>query len=61
VGVFALPARRREVLLYKGPDAEAEIAEAAAEAAKRRVRLRVVERYELLDALGTRTIVEISA
>jgi 16S rRNA (guanine527-N7)-methyltransferase len=62
VGLFA-PALRggARVLLYKGPDAEAEIAEAAAEAAKRRVRLRVVERYELPDALGTRTIVEISA
>jgi 16S rRNA (guanine527-N7)-methyltransferase len=48
------------ILLYKGPDAEVEIAEAAAEAAKRRVHLRVVERYELPDSLGVRTIVEIT-
>jgi 16S rRNA (guanine527-N7)-methyltransferase len=46
------------VLLYKGPDAAAEIAEAAHETAKRQLRLRIVERYELPDALGTRTIVE---
>ncbi len=60
VSLFA-PALRggARILLYKGPDAEAEIAEAAPEAAKRRVHLRVVERYELPDALGTRTIVEI--
>jgi 16S rRNA (guanine527-N7)-methyltransferase len=48
------------VLLYKGPDTAAEIADAAPETAKRRVRLRVVERYELPDALGTRTIVEMA-
>ena len=46
------------VLLYKGPDAAAEIAEAAPETAKRQLRLRIIERYELPDALGTRTIVE---
>jgi 16S rRNA (guanine527-N7)-methyltransferase len=46
------------VLFYKGPDAAAEISEAATEAAKRQVVLRVMERYELPDALGTRTIVE---
>ena len=46
------------VLLYKGPDATTEISEAAAETAKRRLRLRVIDRYELPDALGTRTIVE---
>jgi 16S rRNA (guanine527-N7)-methyltransferase len=62
VGLFA-PALRggARVLLYKGPDASAEIQQAAAEAAKRRVALRVVEEYELPDSLGTRTIVEISA
>jgi 16S rRNA (guanine527-N7)-methyltransferase len=48
-------------LLYKGPDAETEIAEAAAGARKRGVRMRVVERYDLPDALGTRTIVELTA
>ena len=46
------------VLFYKGPDAATEIAEAAPEIAKRQLRLRIVERYELPDALGTRTIVE---
>jgi 16S rRNA (guanine527-N7)-methyltransferase len=46
------------VLLYKGPDAAAEIAEAAPETAKRQLRLRIIERYELPDALGARTIVE---
>ena len=48
------------VLLYKGPDAAAEIADAAPETAKRQLRLRIVERYELPDALGTRTIVEMT-
>jgi 16S rRNA (guanine527-N7)-methyltransferase len=47
-------------LLYKGPDAETEIA-AAAGAAKSRFRMRVVELYELPESLGTRTMVEISA
>lgn len=42
-------------LWYKGPDAEAEIAAAA----KPRFRMRVVERYELPEALGARTMVEI--
>jgi 16S rRNA (guanine527-N7)-methyltransferase len=44
-------------LLYKGPDAEAEIAEAAAELRKWKLRCEVVERYELPDAFGSRTIV----
>jgi 16S rRNA (guanine527-N7)-methyltransferase len=35
------------VLLYKGPDAATEIAEAAPETAKRRLRMRIVARYEL--------------
>jgi 16S rRNA (guanine527-N7)-methyltransferase len=47
-------------LFYKGPDAEAEIAAAAA-AAKSGFRMRVVERYELPESLGTRTMVELSA
>lgn len=47
------------LLLYKGPEAELEIAEAAAEARKIRARLEVVMRYDLPDSLGTRTIVEI--
>ena len=48
------------VLLYKGPDAEQEIAEAMPEARKRQMEMRVVSRYELPDALGARTIVEIA-
>jgi 16S rRNA (guanine527-N7)-methyltransferase len=48
-----------KLLLYKGPDVEQEIAEAAAEARKRRVRLEIVMRYELPGAQGSRTIVEI--
>ena len=48
-------------LLYKGPDAETEIADAAADAQKRGVRVRIVERYELPDSLGTRSIVELAA
>jgi 16S rRNA (guanine527-N7)-methyltransferase len=59
VSLFA-PALRggARVLLYKGPDAATEISEAVPETAKRQLRLRIVERYELPDALGTRTIVE---
>ena len=55
----ALKARTR-MLLYKGPDVEQEIAEAALEARKRRVRMEIVMRYELPDSQGTRTIVEIA-
>jgi len=47
------------VLLYKGPDAEQEIAQAGAEARKLRARMEVVMRYDLPDSLGTRTIVHI--
>ena len=61
LGLFA-PAIRAgaRVLLYKGPDAELEIAEAAQEARKRQVRVRIVERYELPDGLGARTIIEMA-
>lgn len=48
------------VLLYKGPEAESEIAEAAAGAHKRQVACRVISRYELPDSLGVRTIVELT-
>ncbi len=47
-------------LFYKGPDAEAEIAEATAEARKRQVHLEVAMTYTLPDDLGSRTVVEIS-
>jgi 16S rRNA (guanine527-N7)-methyltransferase len=49
------------ILLYKGPDAEQEIAEAAAEARKIRARIEVVMRYDLPDSLGRRAIVQIAA
>jgi 16S rRNA (guanine527-N7)-methyltransferase len=49
-----------KILLYKGPDAELEIAEAASEARKLRVRMEVVMRYDLPDSLGTRTIVQLA-
>jgi len=61
LGYFA-PALKVGVrcLLYKGPDSEAEIAEASVEARKRGVGMKVIERYELPDALGSRTIVELA-
>jgi 16S rRNA (guanine527-N7)-methyltransferase len=48
------------VLLYKGPDAEQEIAEAEPEARKRQIEMEVIRRYELPDSLGERTIIEMS-
>ena len=48
-------------LLYKGPDALNEIEQAAADARNRRITMQIVERYELPDGLGSRTIVELSA
>ena len=48
------------VLLYKGPDAELEIAGATAEANNIRARMEVVMRYDLPDSLGTRAIVQIT-
>ena len=49
-----------KLLLYKGPDVDQEIAEAALEARKRRVSMEVVMRYALPDAQGERTIVEVA-
>ena len=46
-------------LLYKGPDADAEIEQAQPEARRLKLKLRVIERYQLPDSLGARTIVEI--
>ena len=48
-----------KILLYKGPDAEREIAESAKECAKLRVRAEVVMSYDLPDSLGARTIIQI--
>lgn len=47
-------------LLYKGPDAETEIAEALPEARKRQLRMQILFRYDLPDQAGVRTIVEIA-
>ena len=46
-------------ILYKGPDVEAEMDEASATARKYKVTMRVVERYELPDEMGSRSMVEI--
>jgi 16S rRNA (guanine527-N7)-methyltransferase len=51
--------RGSTILLYKGPDAETEMAEAAAESKKRRIDVRIVERYALPDGMGERTIVQL--
>ena len=48
-----------KILLYKGPDAELEIAESAKEASRLRAEMEVVMRYDLPDSMGTRTIVQI--
>lgn len=48
------------VILYKGPDIDQEIAEAAPEARKRQIAVEVVSRYELPDSLGFRTMVELT-
>ncbi len=45
-------------LLYKGPDAESEIAAAVPEARKFGVEVRIVMRYDLPDALGSRVILQ---
>jgi 16S rRNA (guanine527-N7)-methyltransferase len=60
MGLFA-PALRAgtKILLYKGPDAEREIAESAKECAKLLVRADVVMRYDLPDSMGTRMIIQI--
>jgi 16S rRNA (guanine527-N7)-methyltransferase len=48
-----------KILLYKGPDADREIAESVNECAKLHVRAEVVMRYDLADSLGARTIIQI--
>lgn len=49
-----------KVMLYKGPDVESELAEASKEAKTRRIRMTIVERYELPEEFGSRTMVELS-
>jgi len=51
--------RGTRALLFKGPDAQTEIDQAAAELRKHSLRALVIERYELPDGLGSRTIVDI--
>jgi 16S rRNA (guanine527-N7)-methyltransferase len=59
-GYFAAAVRNgARVLLYKGPDVETEMAEAAMEMRRRKLAARVVERYELPGAMGSRTVVEL--
>jgi 16S rRNA (guanine527-N7)-methyltransferase len=48
------------ILLFKGPDAEQEIAEAALDARRLGAQAEVVMRYDLPDSFGTRTIVQVS-
>jgi len=48
-----------KILLYKGPDAEREIADSGKEAARLGVGMKVVMRYDLPDAMGSRVVVEI--
>lgn len=47
-------------LLYKGPDVEKEIDEASSEIQKRRLRVRIIHRYDLPEGLGSRAIVELA-
>jgi 16S rRNA (guanine527-N7)-methyltransferase len=53
--------RGARALLYKGPDAESEIAEAHQELRKLRMKAKVLSRYELPDSSGSRSIVLLSA
>ncbi|MES1257587.1 MAG: 16S rRNA (guanine(527)-N(7))-methyltransferase RsmG [Acidobacteriota bacterium] len=62
LGLLA-PALRNgaKALLYKGPDAEQEIAAAEKELTKFRVRAEISMRYELPDASGIRTIIRLTS
>jgi 16S rRNA (guanine527-N7)-methyltransferase len=61
IPMFAPTLRKSgSILLYKGPDVETEFAAAAAEARKRQIRMRVIDRYQLPDEFGSRTLVELS-
>jgi 16S rRNA (guanine527-N7)-methyltransferase len=56
--LFRKPLKRgARLILYKGPDVDAELAEAQ----KYRVDARLLCRYELPEGLGTRTLVEVTA
>ncbi|HYO80382.1 MAG TPA: 16S rRNA (guanine(527)-N(7))-methyltransferase RsmG [Bryobacteraceae bacterium] len=59
--VFASAIRNGSVaLLYKGPDAEAEIADAVPELRKAKLKAKVVETSNLPDAAGVRTLVALT-
>jgi 16S rRNA (guanine527-N7)-methyltransferase len=49
------------LLLYKGPDVATEIEEAQALLKRARISARIVERYELPNEMGARTLVELAA
>jgi 16S rRNA (guanine527-N7)-methyltransferase len=50
----------KSALLYKGPDAETEIAEARGETQKRHLSAKLVDRYRLPEEFGERTLVRIA-
>jgi 16S rRNA (guanine527-N7)-methyltransferase len=61
IPLFSRPIQEgARILAYKGPDVEQEMAEAAQEAQKRKVKMQVVMRYELPDGQGSRTIVALA-
>jgi 16S rRNA (guanine527-N7)-methyltransferase len=53
--------RGARMLLYKGPDVESELAEAAAELKRLRITGEVLHRYELPNQLGARTLVALES
>lgn len=57
-----LPALKQgsKLILYKGPDSEAEIRKAESELRNARVAARIVDRYELPQSMGARSIVELA-
>lgn len=56
IGLFAKAlGRGARMLLYKGPEVEQELAQAA----RRHIRAEILWRYELPDSLGLRTIVQV--
>lgn len=60
IPVFAPGLKRgARLLLYKGPEMDAEIAEAGNELKRRKAAARVVMRYELPEASGGRSVVEV--
>jgi len=62
VALFGAAMRKgTRLLLYKGPDADAEIGDAARELIKARARASVAMRYELPEGLGSRTVVEVTS